>query len=79
MENSLKTPLNQPQLELLKMFSREVDSQHWLEIKQLIVAYFAEKAIAGANKTWDEQEWDDQKVDDILNSHLRTPYRKQTK
>lgn len=76
MENSLQTPLNQPQLELLKMFSREVDSEHWLEVKKIIVDYFAQKSIEGANKTWDEQAWDDQKVDEILNANLRTPYRK---
>ena len=40
----LKTPLNEPQLELLKMFSSNISEIEWLEIKRLIVRYFAKKA-----------------------------------
>jgi hypothetical protein len=73
---AIQTRLTAPQLELLRMFSHKVDDNNWVEIKELIAAYFAKKAIEEADRIWDEQNWDDQKVDTLLNTHLRTPYRK---
>lgn len=75
MENNLRLPLTEPQLDLLKMFSHKVDDADWVAIKRMIVNYFAQKAIEGADQVWDEQGWDDQKVKEILNTHLRTPYK----
>jgi len=75
MENKLHTPLTEPQLDLLKMFSHNVDDADWVAIKRLIVRYFAQKATEGADEVWDEQGWNDQKVADLLNTHLRTPYQ----
>ena len=40
----LKTPFNEPQLELLKMFSSNISEKEWLEIKRLIVRYFAKNS-----------------------------------
>ncbi|WP_020599012.1 hypothetical protein [Spirosoma panaciterrae] len=74
MENKLQTPLTEPQLELLKMFSHKVDDADWLAIKRMIVQYFAQKAIEGADKVWAEQSWNDEKIDELLNTHKRTPY-----
>lgn len=74
MENNLRLPLTEPQLDLLKMFSHKVDDADWVAIKHMIVNYFAQKAIEGADQVWDEKGWDDQKVKEFLNAHLRTPY-----
>jgi hypothetical protein len=73
---SIQTPFTEPQLDLLRMFSHKIDDNNWVEIKKLIAAYFAKKAIEEATRVWDEQNWDDQKIDDLLNTHLRTPYSK---
>ncbi|MBD2702052.1 hypothetical protein IC229_15485 [Spirosoma sp. BT702] len=54
MENNLQTPLTEPQLELLKMFSHKVDDADWIAIKRMIVKYFAQKAINGADQVWEE-------------------------
>lgn len=75
MESKLHTPLTEPQLDLLKMFSHSVDDADWVAIKRLIVRYFAQKAIEGADEVWDEQGWSDQKTAELLNTHLRTPYQ----
>ncbi len=72
----IQTPLTEPQLELLRMFSHKVDDSNWIEIKKLISDYFAKKVINEANRIWDEQNWDNQKIDSLLNAHLRTPYHK---
>ena len=74
MESNLRTPLTEPQLDLLKMFAHKVDDTDWVAIKRMIASYFAQKAIEGADQVWEQQAWDDQKVNEILNTHLRTPY-----
>lgn len=56
------------QLALLKTFSRDVSDEDVREIKRLITRYFAQKATKGADQVWEEQEWDDKKVDELLNS-----------
>jgi hypothetical protein len=71
-----QTPLNEPQLELLQLFARPVDAADWANIKAIITDYFAQKAIREANAVWDTQQWDATKVEQLLHSHLRTPYRK---
>lgn len=75
METNLSTPLTEPQLDLLKMFAHKVDDADWIAVKKLIVNYFAQKAINEADKLWDERDWNDQKMEELLNSHLRTPYK----
>ena len=69
-------PLSNLQLELLKTFSQDVSDEDVREIKRLITRYFAEKSIKEADKVWDEKQWDDKKVEELLNTHMRTPYGK---
>ena len=73
--DSFKQRLTEPQLELLKLFNRNVDDEDWLAIRRMITHYFANKATQEANKLWDEQDWDDQTMTQWLNTHQRTPYR----
>lgn len=70
----MKQPLSNLQLELLKAFSRDVSDEDVSAIKRLITRYFAQKAIAGSNRVWDEQRWDDEKIQELLHTHQRTPY-----
>lgn len=72
----IQAPLTEPQLELLQMFARPVDVADWQKIKVIITQYFADKAIEEANKVWDNEGWDNAKVQELLGSHLRTPYKK---
>ncbi len=70
-----QSPLTQPQLDLLRMFSHKVDDSNWLEIKRMISDYFAKKMIHEANRIWDEQDWSSDKIDSLLKENLRTPYQ----
>jgi hypothetical protein len=72
----IQAPLSEPQLELLQMFARPVDVADWQNIKVIITQYFADKAIEEANKIWDNEGWDNAKIQELLSSHLRTPYKK---
>jgi hypothetical protein len=74
--NTLQSHFSAQQLELLNMFSRPVDPSDWENIKQIITNYFAKKSIEEANRIWDEEKWDNKKIEEILNSTTRTKYNK---
>lgn len=66
--------MNEHQLEILKLFSRELDDQDLLEIKRLMVKYLAEKVTKIADHIWEEKNWSDTDMDRLLKDHERTPY-----
>jgi len=69
------TKLNAVQLHLLKMFARPMDEQDLAAIKSLLSNYYAQKVDAESEKLWDEKGMSQQTIDDLLNTHLRTPYK----
>lgn len=63
------------QLEILKTFSRPLPESQILEIRQLLADYFAKKVDDGIDELFESNNWNtDKKVDEWLNTHLRTPY-----
>lgn len=66
--------LNQHQLEILKLFSRDLDDNDFLEIKRLIVKYLANKITEMADEIWDEKQWTNDDMEKLLKIHSRTPY-----
>lgn len=48
-------PLTNVQLELLKLYSTNLSQEDLLDIKKLLARYFAQKAINGADKIWEEK------------------------
>jgi hypothetical protein len=46
------------QLELLKVFSYQLNQQQLNDIKNLLANYFAEQATQEMDKLWDENNWD---------------------
>ena len=75
--NTITQPLTEAQLELLRLFNRDIDDADWVEIRRMITQYFANKASQAADKLWNEQGWSDQTMSDWLNTHQRTPYQQQ--
>jgi hypothetical protein len=70
------TKLTNLQLELLKIFSRDLPDEELLEIKHLLSAYFAEKATREMDRLWDEKKWSQETMNQWLNEHMRTSYKK---
>ena len=70
----LKAPLNSMQLDILKLFSRDLDENDLLAIKRLIVNYLAEKVTKMADDLWEEKQWSNNDMDALLHKHERTPY-----
>ena len=51
--------LTNVQVELIKMFNRQVPEEQLLEIKNLLAKYFAEIATREMDKLWVENDWSD--------------------
>lgn len=70
----LELPLNRHQLEILKLFSRDLEDKDLIAIKRLIVRYLGEKITKMADEVWEEKNWTNDDMRKLLNSHERTPY-----
>lgn len=72
--SALEMPLNKHQLELLKLFSRDLDEADLIAIKRLIVQYLGDKITKMADEVWEEKNWTNEDMRKLLNTHERTPY-----
>jgi hypothetical protein len=71
---TLNFPLNDQQLHLLKMFSKELPQEDWENIRKVIVEYLASKLEVEAEKASNERHYTNETFNSFLNEHLRTPY-----
>ena len=71
MQSSIKQPFNNAQLELLKVFSHNLPENELMALKKIISIFFAEKLIQQVDKKWDEMNWSDQDMDQLLSQKLR--------
>ena len=77
MTTTYRQPLSVLQLELLEMFTRhEVSTEDLLFIKKMLADFFANKAMDEADKLWEEREYTQESMENLLNKHQRTPYKK---
>lgn len=76
METLVKQPLTTLQLELLKIFARDIDESDLLEIKKFLIQFFANKAMDLADKVWEQNKWNEQNEKRFLKEHNRTPYKR---
>jgi len=73
--NSTAQPFTNVQLELLKVFSHQLADQDFIKFKKVLADFFAEIAIREANTVWDNENWDDEKVAELLETKLRRKKR----
>lgn len=67
MEATLRTPLSNLQLELLKLYARQVSDSDLSNIKEIIGRYFAERLTKMADEAWEKNNWTDEDMERILN------------
>jgi len=65
------------QLELLKLFSFQVNENQLTEIRDILTKYFADQATAEMDNLWTDKQWTNETMDNWVNEHLRTPYKEQ--
>jgi len=73
---AIQTPFNAAQQELLQLFAAGLSDEELRELKQILLDFKFRRVTTLADKVWDEKGWNDETVEKILQTHLRTPYKK---
>jgi len=61
--NTLKYPLSNAQIELMKLFGTNLSDSEIVELKKVLSHFFADKAIKAADEIWDKRELNDDDMD----------------
>lgn len=75
METTLRTPFNETQIMLLKLFANAQTEQEELELKNLLVDFYNRKMVRAAERVIKEKNLTNEKVESLSREHLRTPYK----
>ncbi len=67
--NTLNYPLNNGQVELMKLFGSDLSDADLADLKKLLSGFFAEKAITAADKIWDKKGLTNEDMDRLLGEH----------
>lgn len=67
--------LQQARLNLFGVIERMKSIAELEELHSVISNYYAQKATAAMDRLWETGEWSAEKNEQLLNTHLRTPYR----
>lgn len=73
--DAIQMPFTPAQLEILKVLARPMKEQELLELKRLIVRFFAKQLVREANEVWDKKGWEASDTKRLSRRHLRTPYK----
>ncbi|MEO8150501.1 MAG: hypothetical protein ABI723_22915 [Bacteroidia bacterium] len=73
---TFQKPLSNLQLELLKLYSRNISENDLQAIQKMLGSYFANKAMDATDKVWDEKGWTDDDALKMVNQKMRTPYKR---
>jgi len=68
---AVSAPLNETQIFLLQAFAQIKSEEEKTDIQALLLEYYRKRVDLGAN----EISLSDEKIEEILNSHYRTPYK----
>jgi hypothetical protein len=65
----LNYPLSNVQVELLKLFSTNLNDKDLIELKDLLSSFYAEKAVVQADGIWDEKKLTNEDMDKWLDKN----------
>jgi hypothetical protein len=66
-----KAPLNESQILLLQAFARMKSEEEKIDIQTILLDYYRKKVDSDAKNI----SFSEEKIEEILNSHYRTPYQ----
>ena len=73
--SQLSTPLSNMQIELLKLFTHDLEESDLIALKRIMVKYLSEKVSNLADNIWKDKNWTERDMDNLLNKHDRTSYK----
>jgi hypothetical protein len=71
MTATISQPFTNVQLELLRVFSHQIEETALYELRKVLAQFFAQRAIAAADTAWEQNGWTDADVDRLLTTKLR--------
>ena len=71
----MTTQLNDSQLHLLKLLSFAKRQSDLDEMTQVLIDYYSKKLKKDTDALWALGKLSDELMEEILNSHIRTPYQ----
>ena len=71
----VSTLLNPVQLHLLRIFSYNSDEESLKEVKEVLFNYYCHKMNEEGKRVWEEKNMSNETMHELLNTHLRTPYK----
>lgn len=66
--------LNQAQMDFLRLLAHFNTEDEVKELNDLVCEYYARKVDEEMDRLWDEGKWSEEKIEETLHEHLRTPY-----
>ena len=69
--------LSNTQIEIVKAFRHELTEEDLKKFRKSIANFFAEILMDEADKVWEDQEWDEEKIQKMLNTKMRAGRNKQ--
>jgi len=69
------TMLNPTQLHLLHIFSHNKDNESLNELKDVLFNYYCQKVNEEGSRIWKERNMNNEVMQELLNTHVRTPYQ----
>ncbi|MDR0799273.1 MAG: hypothetical protein LBN18_05910 [Dysgonamonadaceae bacterium] len=67
--------LNPIQLHLLQLFQYNKDEESLNELKEVLFDYYCKKVNEEGKRIWKERNMSNEMMDELLNTHIRTPYK----
>lgn len=66
--------LNQAQMDFLRLLAHFTKEEDVKELNDLVCEYYARKVDEEMERLWEEGKWSEEKIEEALQEHLRTPY-----
>ena len=67
--------LNKAQLGIMRLLSHFNREEQVKELNDVICSYYARKVDEEMDRLWAEGKWSQEKIEETLKEHLRTPYQ----
>ena len=67
--------LNAAQMDFLQLLAHIKTTEELEELSQVVSDYYARKAEEGMNRLWETGQWSKEKDEEVMRTHLRTPYK----